>query len=202
MKVPWKVRISRGRARLLVDHGLDTLGMDYSTYLKRDTAVYLLLMKACKLSNSLRFLTRTCLGYEIQTGHQYPYEDCVAAMRRYRRMKDQGHTRRGGDADEPAASADQAFPPMDLPPAAGAAPPVMPFAARTRWRQPVAGRGAAGPCGNEEERGRRGRAEGRGVEHGDRLAPRRRPGQERTSQCGVEQGGRRGGEDEEGWWGL
>ncbi|RCV24280.1 hypothetical protein SEVIR_5G071000v4 [Setaria viridis] len=111
---PWKVRTSRGRARLLVGHGLDhdldALGMDYPAYLKRDTAAYPPLMKTSKLSNSLRFLTRTYLGYEIQTGHQHPYEDCVAAMRLYRRMKEQGHTRRGGDADEPAASADQAFP--------------------------------------------------------------------------------------------
>lgn len=113
---PWKVRTSRGRARLLVGHGLDhdldALGMDYPAYLKRDTATYPPLMKTSKLSNSLRFLTLTYLGYEIQTGHQHPYEDCVAAMRLYRRMRGQQHRRGGGDADNgaPAASADQAFP--------------------------------------------------------------------------------------------
>jgi DNA polymerase III epsilon subunit-like protein len=111
---PWKVRTSRGRARLLVGHGLDhdldALGMDYPAYLKRDTATYPPLMKTSKLSNSLRFLTLRYLGYEIQTGHQHPFEDCVAAMRLYRRMRGQQHPRGGGDADAPAASADQAFP--------------------------------------------------------------------------------------------
>ncbi|OEL25273.1 hypothetical protein BAE44_0013709 [Dichanthelium oligosanthes] len=111
---PWKVRTSRARARLLVGHGLDhdlkALGMDYPDYLKRDTATYPPLMKTSKLSNSLRFLTHTYLGYDIQTGHQDPFEDCVASMRLYRRMKKQEHHPNGGDADEPAASAEQAFP--------------------------------------------------------------------------------------------
>ena len=114
---PWKVRTSRGRARLLVGHGLDhdldALGMDYPGYLKRDTATYPPLMKTSKLSNSLRFLTHKYLGYDIQTGHQHPFEDCVAAMRLYRRMRGQQQHPRGGggDADAPAAAtADQAFP--------------------------------------------------------------------------------------------
>ncbi|KAG2596213.1 RNA exonuclease 4-like isoform X1 [Panicum virgatum] len=109
---PWKARTSR--ARLLVGHGLDhdldALGVDYPGYLKRDTATYPPLMKTSRLSNSLRFLTHTYLGYDIQTGHQDPYEDCVAAMRLYHRMRQQRHPRRGGGADEPAASAEQAFP--------------------------------------------------------------------------------------------
>lgn len=115
---PWKVRSSRGRARLLVGHGLDhdldALGMDYPAYLKRDTATYPPLMKTSKHSNSLKFLTSTYLGYEIQTGHQHPYEDCVAAMRLYQRMRAQRHRRCEGDAAAgaafSAASAETAFP--------------------------------------------------------------------------------------------
>jgi DNA polymerase III epsilon subunit-like protein len=111
---PWKVRTSRGRARLLVGHGLDhdldALGMDYPAYLKRDTATYPPLMKTRKLSNSLKLLTLKYLGYDIQTGHQHPFEDCLAAMRLYRRMRGQQHPKGSGDADAPAASANQAFP--------------------------------------------------------------------------------------------
>ncbi|TVU22278.1 hypothetical protein EJB05_31963, partial [Eragrostis curvula] len=111
---PWKVRTSRGRAKLLVGHGLDhdleALGMDYPAYLKRDTATYPPLMKTSKLSNSLKFLTHTYLGYDIQTGHQHPYEDCVAAMRLYHRMRAQPHHRGDGDAAASPASAEQAFP--------------------------------------------------------------------------------------------
>ncbi|KAL6627570.1 hypothetical protein ACP70R_031296 [Stipagrostis hirtigluma subsp. patula] len=111
---PWKARTSRGRARALVGHGLDhdldALGMDYPAYLKRDTATYPPLMKTSRLSNSLRFLTQTYLGYDIQTGHQHPYEDCVAAMRLYRRMRALPHPKNAGDADASPASADQAFP--------------------------------------------------------------------------------------------
>ena len=62
--------------------------MDYPAYLKRDTATYPPLMKTSKLSNSLRFLTLNYLGYEIQTGHQHPFEDCVAAMRLYHSTTD------------------------------------------------------------------------------------------------------------------
>ncbi|GJN37721.1 hypothetical protein PR202_gb26702 [Eleusine coracana subsp. coracana] len=105
-----RVRTSggRGRAMLLVGHGLDhdlaALGFDYPAHLKRDTAQYPPLMKTSKLSNSLKFLTYTYLGYEIQTGHQHPYEDCVAAMRLYQRMRAQRHRRGEGDA-----AADGAF---------------------------------------------------------------------------------------------
>ncbi|XBH87461.1 hypothetical protein VPH35_074915 [Triticum aestivum] len=110
---PWKVRSSRGAARILVGHGLehdlDALGMDYPAYLKRDTAEYPPLMKtsARLMSNSLRFLTQSCLGYDIQTGHQHPYEDCVAAMRLYKRMRAMTHGPRknGGEGDACAAVA-------------------------------------------------------------------------------------------------
>ncbi|TVT99540.1 hypothetical protein EJB05_55089, partial [Eragrostis curvula] len=111
---PWKARTSRGRARLLVGHGLDhdlqALGMDYPAYLKRDTATYPPLMKTSRLSNSLRFLTRTYLGYDIQTGHQHPYEDCVAAMRLYRKMRAQPHPKSDAADDSSASVADNVFP--------------------------------------------------------------------------------------------
>ncbi|KAF7055691.1 hypothetical protein CFC21_063191 [Triticum aestivum] len=110
---PWKIRSSRGAARLLVGHGLEhdlnVLGMDYPAYLKRDTAEYPPLVKtsARLMSNSLRFLTQSCLGYEIQTGHQHPYEDCVAAMRLYKRMRAMRHgqPKNGGEGDGCAAVA-------------------------------------------------------------------------------------------------
>ncbi|XBI45123.1 hypothetical protein VPH35_109654 [Triticum aestivum] len=105
---------SCGAARLLVGHGLehdlDALGMDYPAHLKRDTAAYPPLMKtsARLMSNSLRYLTRTCLGYEIQTGgHHHPYDDCVAAMRLYKRMRamrDQ-HGRSKDNDDDPTVKA-------------------------------------------------------------------------------------------------
>lgn len=112
---PWKVRSSRGRARVLVGHGLDhdldALGVDYPAYLKRDTARYPPLMKTSKLSNSLKFLTQTYLGYDIQTGHQHPYDDCVAALRLYLRMLGLPHPKdEPGAAHGPPASKPEAFP--------------------------------------------------------------------------------------------
>ncbi|WOL12506.1 RNA exonuclease 4-like [Canna indica] len=86
----WKIRSRGGKARILVGHGLDhdldCLGLEYPAFLMRDTAKYPPLMKTSKLSNSLRYLTQAYLGYDIQTGVQDPYEDCVAAMRLYMRM--------------------------------------------------------------------------------------------------------------------
>ncbi|KAG8053681.1 hypothetical protein GUJ93_ZPchr0001g29433 [Zizania palustris] len=94
----WKARSSRGRARILVGHGLDhdleALGIDYPAYMKRDTARYPPLMKTSnsRLSNSLKYLTLAYLGYHIQAaGHQHPYDDCVAALRLYRRMRARPH---------------------------------------------------------------------------------------------------------------
>ncbi|RLN08500.1 RNA exonuclease 4-like [Panicum miliaceum] len=58
-----------------------------------DTAKYPPLMKTSKLSNSLKYLTQAYLGYDIQTGIQDPYEDCVAAMSLYIRMRSQAHPR-------------------------------------------------------------------------------------------------------------
>ncbi|XP_047057669.1 uncharacterized protein LOC124664124 [Lolium rigidum] len=117
---PWKIRTARGGARILVGHGLDHdldgLGMDYPAYLKRDTATYPPLMKTSSrlMSNSLKFLTKSCLGYEIQNGgHQHPYDDCVAAMRLYKRMRALRHGLKGevkGCAGPAPASVAEAFP--------------------------------------------------------------------------------------------
>ncbi|KAL9672818.1 hypothetical protein QQ045_029071 [Rhodiola kirilowii] len=91
----WKIRSKRGRARILVGHGLehdlDCLAMEYPSSLIRDTAIYPPLMKTSKLSNSLKYLTQAYLGYDIQSGIQDPYEDCVATMRLYLRMRSQSH---------------------------------------------------------------------------------------------------------------
>ncbi|GAA0165883.1 exoribonuclease [Lithospermum erythrorhizon] len=91
----WQIRSRGGRARILVGHGLDhdlkCLEMDYPSILIRDTAKYPPLMKTSKLSNSLKYLTKAYLGYDIQTGIQDPYEDCVATMRLYLRMRYQAH---------------------------------------------------------------------------------------------------------------
>ncbi|KAG6492504.1 hypothetical protein ZIOFF_047467 [Zingiber officinale] len=66
----WKIRSRGGKARILVGHGLhhdlDCLGLQYPAFLIR---------------------------YEIQTGIQDPYEDCVSAMRLYVKMRSQKHDR-------------------------------------------------------------------------------------------------------------
>ncbi|CAN6482832.1 unnamed protein product [Victoria cruziana] len=91
----WRARSKGGKARILVGHGLnhdlDCLAVDYPAHLMRDTAKYSPLMKTSKLSNSLKHLTQAYLGYDIQVGIQDPYEDCVAAMRLYKRMRSQTH---------------------------------------------------------------------------------------------------------------
>ncbi|XP_058082594.1 RNA exonuclease 4-like [Magnolia sinica] len=91
----WKIRNKGGKARILVGHGLDhdlqCLDIEYPAHLIRDTAKYPPLMKTSKLSNSLKYLTQAYLGYDIQTGIQDPYEDCVAMMRLYLRMRSQVH---------------------------------------------------------------------------------------------------------------
>ncbi|XP_022873456.1 RNA exonuclease 4-like isoform X2 [Olea europaea var. sylvestris] len=91
----WQIRSRAGKARILVGHGLDhdlkSLEVEYPQMMRRDTADYPPLMKSSKLSNSLKYLTKTYLGYDIQTGIQDPYEDCVATMRLYMRMRSQRH---------------------------------------------------------------------------------------------------------------
>ncbi|KAJ9540552.1 hypothetical protein OSB04_027058 [Centaurea solstitialis] len=84
----WKIRPRGGKARILVGHGLDH---DLKCLELEDTANYPPLMKTSKLSNSLKYLTKAYLGYDIQIGIQDPYDDCVATMRLYRRMRSQAH---------------------------------------------------------------------------------------------------------------
>nr|XP_017246577.1 PREDICTED: RNA exonuclease 4 [Daucus carota subsp. sativus] len=97
----WKIRPKGGKARILVGHGLDhdlrCLEVDYPGTMIRDTAKYPPLMKTSKLSNSLKYLAKAYLGYEIQTGIQDPYEDCVATMRLYKKMKYQSHNNKVED---------------------------------------------------------------------------------------------------------
>ncbi|KAL5582565.1 hypothetical protein UlMin_015007 [Ulmus minor] len=91
----WKIRPRGGRARILVGHGLqhdlDLLQLEYPSIMTRDTAEYPPLMKTSKLSNSLKYLTQAYVGYDIQSGIQDPYDDCVATMRLYMRMRSQNH---------------------------------------------------------------------------------------------------------------
>ncbi|GAB4829775.1 hypothetical protein Ancab_019430 [Ancistrocladus abbreviatus] len=92
------VRLDGGKARLLmghsVEHDLDCLRMNYPEHLIRDTAKYRPLMKTNLVSHSLKYLTKTYLGYDIQTGVHDPYEDCVSVMRLYKRMRDQAQDHR------------------------------------------------------------------------------------------------------------
>ncbi|GAB4846755.1 hypothetical protein Ancab_025763 [Ancistrocladus abbreviatus] len=92
----WKIRTRGGKAMILVGHGLDhdleCLGIEDPAVMIRDTSKYPPLMKTSKLSNSLKYLPQAYLGYEIQNGLQDPYEDCVATMRLYMRMRYQNHT--------------------------------------------------------------------------------------------------------------
>ncbi|XP_051141205.1 RNA exonuclease 4-like isoform X2 [Andrographis paniculata] len=94
-----QIRSRGGKAQILVGHGLDyelkCLEVDYPSILIRDTATYPPLMKTSKLRNSLKYLTKAYLGYDIQTGIQEPYEDCVAALRLYTRVRSQAHIAEG-----------------------------------------------------------------------------------------------------------
>ncbi|KFK37560.1 hypothetical protein AALP_AA4G272800 [Arabis alpina] len=84
-----------GTGRLLVGHDLkhdmNCLKLQYPSHLLRDTATYRPLMKTNLVSQSLKYLTKSYLGYKIQCGKHEPYEDCVSAMRLYKRMRDQEH---------------------------------------------------------------------------------------------------------------
>ncbi|KAF3488394.1 hypothetical protein F2Q69_00052651, partial [Brassica cretica] len=87
---------NHGSGRLLLvghdlRHDMNCLELQYPSYLLRDTAKYEPLMKTSLVSQSLKYLTRSYLGYEIQCGKHDPYEDCVSAMRLYKRMRDQQH---------------------------------------------------------------------------------------------------------------
>ncbi|KAJ8544962.1 hypothetical protein K7X08_017545 [Anisodus acutangulus] len=93
----WQIRSRSGSARILVGHGLDhdlkCLDLEYPAIMIRDTSIYPPLLKTSKLSNSLKYLTKAYLGYDIQTGVQDPYDECVATMKLYMRMKSQAHKR-------------------------------------------------------------------------------------------------------------
>ncbi|KAI5316015.1 hypothetical protein L3X38_045191 [Prunus dulcis] len=91
-----------GKTKLLVGHSvendLDCLRMNYPDYLLRDTANYHPLMKTNLVSHPLKYLTRTYLGYDIQSGFHDPYEDCVSAMRLYKRFCALDHQKEGNVA--------------------------------------------------------------------------------------------------------
>ncbi|KAI9119019.1 hypothetical protein K1719_009694 [Acacia pycnantha] len=91
-----KVRLDGGKAKLLVghdlEHDLDCLNLTYPDHMLRDTAKYRPLMKTNLVSHSLKYLTRTYLGYDIQTDTHDPFEDCISVMRLYKRIRGQVHT--------------------------------------------------------------------------------------------------------------
>ncbi|XP_019448210.1 PREDICTED: RNA exonuclease 4-like [Lupinus angustifolius] len=106
-----KVRLESsdgGKARLLVGHGLahdlDCLKLSYPNHLLRDTSLYPPLLKTNSVSQSLKYLTRTYLGYDIQTGTHDPYEDCVSVMRLYKRIRGQVHQDEGNRTSTSTAS--------------------------------------------------------------------------------------------------
>ncbi|KAL5705805.1 hypothetical protein ACHQM5_024052 [Ranunculus cassubicifolius] len=74
-----------------LNHDLQCLGLVYPANMIRDTARYPPLLRSCRFPNTLKYLTRTNLGYDIHTGFEDPYEDCVATMRLYKRMCSQVH---------------------------------------------------------------------------------------------------------------
>ncbi|XP_058226847.1 uncharacterized protein LOC131335480 isoform X2 [Rhododendron vialii] len=90
-----RLRWDGGNARLLVghdiQHDLQCLKINYPDRLVRDTAKYRPFMKTNLVSHSLKYLTQTYLGYEIQAGVHDPFVDCVSVMRLYKRMRAQNH---------------------------------------------------------------------------------------------------------------
>ncbi|KAK6913121.1 Exonuclease, RNase T/DNA polymerase III [Dillenia turbinata] len=115
----WKIRSTGGRARILVGHGLDhdldCLEMEYPAILISEVQVYyerILNMQGYskispidenKQAQQLTQVPNTSIPrasiiiffssfrYDIQTRIQDPYEDCVATMRLYMRMRSQAH---------------------------------------------------------------------------------------------------------------
>ncbi|KAF5203831.1 Rna exonuclease [Thalictrum thalictroides] len=90
-----RLSLGGGKGRLLVGHSLkndlECLRICYPDHMLRDTAMYHPLMKTNLASHSLKYLTKTYLGYEIQSGIHDPFENCVAAIRLYKRMRAQDH---------------------------------------------------------------------------------------------------------------
>ncbi|KAL4558799.1 hypothetical protein LXL04_037001 [Taraxacum kok-saghyz] len=88
-------RLHGGKAKLLVGHNLhhalDSLLMNYPENLLRDTATYRPLLKTNFVSHSLKYLTKTYLGYDIRSESHDTFQDCVSVMRLYKRMRSQEH---------------------------------------------------------------------------------------------------------------
>ncbi|KAH7286347.1 hypothetical protein KP509_32G002600 [Ceratopteris richardii] len=83
-------------------HDLKCLGIEFPTHLQRDTAYYPPLLRTSNVCNKLQYLTSTYLGYKIQEGKSHdPYEDAVAAMRIYKRMKMVSHVQEGNRSELP-----------------------------------------------------------------------------------------------------
>ncbi|ONI36014.1 hypothetical protein PRUPE_1G564900 [Prunus persica] len=80
-----------GKTKILVGHSLendlDCLRINCPDYLLRDTASYHPVMKTNLVSHPLKYLTRTYLGEYLVSGFHDPYEDCVSAMRLYKRFR-------------------------------------------------------------------------------------------------------------------
>jgi len=70
-----------------VRHDLDLIGYKHPKENIRDTAYYTPLLKPGRLSKKLKVLTKNFLGYQIQVGPHDPYEDCVAALRVYKKFQ-------------------------------------------------------------------------------------------------------------------
>jgi len=49
-------------------------------------------------SHSLKYLTKTLLGYKIQNGHHDPCEDAIASMRLYKKMRSEVHEQKDGES--------------------------------------------------------------------------------------------------------
>jgi RNA exonuclease 4 len=73
--------------RVVVGHSVDldfaALKIAHPRFATRDTAYYRPLMRAPRLSHSLRFLAKEYLKLDIQTGEHNPIEDAAVAMRLY-----------------------------------------------------------------------------------------------------------------------
>jgi RNA exonuclease 4 len=73
--------------RVVVGHSVDldfaALKIAHPRFATRDTAYYRPLMRAPRLSHSLRFLAKEYLKLDIQTGEHNPIEDATVAMRLY-----------------------------------------------------------------------------------------------------------------------
>ncbi|CAN8294965.1 unnamed protein product [Cochlearia groenlandica] len=81
-------------------HDMNCLNLKYPSHLLRDTAMYTPLQKTNLVSQSLKYLTKSYLGYKVQCEKHDAYEDSMSAMRLYKRMRDQEHGLCGKEAEE------------------------------------------------------------------------------------------------------